>query len=195
MFSDALSGSNYACSALNADHYLLDFECGRDSNLADWLRSHAQAYQQEGLSQVWILHRTDDVDKVRGYFTLSAHMIRSNDVSRRDKVVHKDNGNRLAQFDQLPAQLLGKFALDREVQGQGVGALLMSCVYAVYLDVSAKVGSKFLVVDAHKPALALYYQNYYGFVQATNRSGPSMTLYRSSAGIREDMAKISSPVG
>lgn len=184
-----LLGTGFECVPINPEHFLLDFECGHDSALGDWLRGHAQTYHSENLCRVWVLARSSTPESVAGYFTLSSHSVEVGAIARRQRYDDPRNGNEVNGVGRMPAQLLGKFALDQNQQGKGLGRLLMSCVYATYLASADHAGCKYLVVEARKPELVTYYQQM-GFIASDAVRGGSTSLYRSTSAIRADITAI-----
>jgi hypothetical protein len=187
MILDAvLAAKGYSCVPLCGDHLLMDFECGHGSDLATWLRNHATAYQQEKLSQVWVLANLS-TNSVRGYFSLSPRSIMLESIAKSDRYDDKGNANEVSHLPHIPANLLGKFALDESVQRQGTGALLMACVYAVHLSSVKQVGGKYLVVEAREPRLVSYYEHRYGFVRSLQPRDGLVSLYRLTSMIEVDL--------
>jgi len=189
ILDEVLSATGYSCAPLCQDHVLMDFECGhadsRGRSLADWLRDHGPAYQREKLCQVWILGHDGRTD-VLGYFTLSPHSIASESINRNDRFDDPSDANEVASLPLKPAFLLGKFALDRSVQGGKLGVLLMSCVYAVHLAAAQQTGGNFLVVDAREPELVSYYEKF-GFVRSRQVQNGLTSLYRPTSAIQADL--------
>lgn len=74
------------------------------------------------------------------------------------------------------------------MQGTGIGNLLMACVHAEHLQAAEHAGSKFLVVEAHKP-LVRYYQKL-GFIPASGERGDLTTLYKSTSAIESEMSRL-----
>mgnify|MGYP000843746007 FL=1 len=179
-----LEQQGYVCEPLSEDHWFMNFDAGpRGAALTDWLNDHAAPYHAEGLCKVWILCPTDNPSDVLGYFTLSAHSVVVSDIGKRDRAVSKDNANRVNNLPSLPAQLLGKFALDESLQGKGLGELLMLAVFDRYLQAEKTIGCKFLIVEAREEALANYYATRYGFRRSKTPQGGLIALYLSTANL------------
>lgn len=175
---------------LDDEHYLEFFTCGRDDSMDDWLRRHARAWQKENLCSVWVLSTVDNRDQPSAFFTLSAHQIIPSNVDRRHKAAVSSNRPWVNNLDQaFPAQLLGKFAVDKDAQGTGMGTVLMVCVYAQYLEAAHASAAKFLVVDVQQPALVRYYRKQFGFMPAKG-SGEMVQMYRPTTAIRQELEQI-----
>jgi GNAT superfamily N-acetyltransferase len=73
--------------------------------------------------------------------------------------------NDLAKIDEFgeaykyayPAVKIARLAIDLRHQGEGYGADIVSyCIAIIVKDVMPKVGCRFIVVDANKPAIDFY---------------------------------------
>jgi len=185
----AQADAGYTCSPLSHDHFLMDFDCGHDHSLDDWLNKHANTYQDEGLAQVRVLSPLDDPSCVLGYFTLAAHTIETSAIGRRDRHNDAVNGNIVNSLGRLPATLLGKLALDKGCQGKNLGRLLMACVYVEHLEVARHAGCKYLVVEARVPRLVTYYQAL-GFTRSSGERDGLVSLYKATSAIEAEVAQI-----
>lgn len=101
-----------------------------------------------------------DGPAVVGYYTLSAHSIERDSLP--EEVLKK---LKLPKYPFIPATLMGRLAVDRKYQGQGLGEILLldglerSCTH------SSQIASFAVVVDAKKNAVEFYLR--YGFLQLT----------------------------
>lgn len=100
--------------ALVATHDVSQFDCGQPT-LNDFLRDHALTAPRHGLSQTWVAETSDG--RIIGYFTLAVATVSPKDVT--DRLRHG-----VGQYD-IPCVLLARLAVDRAVQGQGLGNQLM----------------------------------------------------------------------
>lgn len=187
---ELLGAHGLVCEPLDEDHWLMDFETGRDERLDRWLNDKAHRYQTEDLCRVSILRKEGTPQTIVGYFALAAHSVESEDVARGDRVVDQVNGGMVGAMRAYPASLLGKFALDKEFQGGQMGALMMSCVYEQHLETAERSGVKFLVTEAQNKNLVDYYSGRYGFVAASNGVAGKTPLYKATSGIRLEMNAI-----
>lgn len=181
----------FKCEALNSDHLLMDFDCGRESPLTDWLINKALHYHEERLCAVWLLVTDDEARSVRGYFTLSSHTITVADVPRKDRTQEKANGPIVASLPQLPAHLLGKFAVDKSLQGTSTGKLLMMHVFKKFTEASRISGSKYLILETNQKNLVDYYRSEYGFANSTNEISSNLfRMYKKASDIEIDLSDI-----
>lgn len=189
--SSLLNEKGFVCEPLSSEHLLYDFDAGDSGEaLTIWLNDHASAFHQENLCKVWILRPIDNETSVRGYFTLSSHNVSIDGIPRKDRVLDKSLSNQVHSLPTLPAQLLGKFALDRELQGGAFGRLLMATVFEKYLQAEQSIGCKFLLTETSEPKLVSYYKNTYAFRESSIRQGGLIALYLSTENIREILQKI-----
>lgn len=136
------------------EHHLLDrFDCGKEPQLNEWLQKSALAAQRQGGSTVHVL--TDSEHRVHAYFTLSSLPLRQETFAKSNQ--------RGARDGLINAQLLGKFAIDRALQGMGFGATLMEVVFKKYYEVINITTSQWLALDAKNPKLAHWYTQF-GFL-------------------------------
>lgn len=91
----------------------------------------------------------DDETRVVGYYTLAAASI---------PLVELPAGvaRRLPRYDVLPAALIGRLAVDREFQGEGLGGALIAD--AIMRASRAEPAIFAMLVDAKDEAAAIYYE-------------------------------------
>ncbi|EQM81876.1 N-acetyltransferase [Microbacterium maritypicum] len=186
-FAPFLAGKGLSLRRLDDEHYTDFFDCGHDEAMSSWFCNTARNWQAEDMCAVWVLSPADNESDPLGFFTLSAHQIIPGNIARNDKATDPENrrwANNLRQ--PYPAQLLGKFALDRSQHGKGLGKMLMLSVYAKHLEAADAAGAKYLVLDAREDRLVRYYTDEYGFVRS-GFAGEVAQMYRPTAIIREEL--------
>lgn len=165
--------SRYRSEHLAADHDLEHFDSGNDT-LDAWLRRaarHAEA-TNTGRTFVWV---EPDAPGVAGYLTLAAHLVRKLEVPK--SVGH---GSPAA----IPAVLLARLALDRSLQGRGLGGQLLLDALERAVDASARAAARLVVVSAIDDQAAAFYQHY-GF-----RSSPDpRRLVRKTSEVAANLRK------
>jgi len=92
------------------------FDCGEDA-LNEFLRRHARKSHECGGSKTFLAIDETDGKTVLGYYTLSPASLT---YERTPESVRKD----LARHD-VPVFRLGRLAVDRSAQGQGLGGQLL----------------------------------------------------------------------
>lgn len=139
----------YRSEHLGVHHDLARFDSG-NGTLDGWLRRaarHAEA-ANTGRTFVW---GEPGSPAVVGYFTLAAHLVRRADVPK--------NVGR-GSPDAIPAILLARMALDRSLQGHGLGGQLLLDALERAVDASARAAARLVVVDAIDDQAAAFCQRY-----------------------------------
>jgi GNAT superfamily N-acetyltransferase len=131
--------------ALSKEDSLDDFDCSEPA-LDSWLTRRAWTNEQAGYSRTFVTFGLDD-KRLAGYYCLCAAAL------KREEVPGAENPPR-----QIPAVLLGRMAVKRELQGRGVGGYLVKHAVVRSLHISKHAGARFLVVDAKNERLALWYE-------------------------------------
>jgi GNAT superfamily N-acetyltransferase len=132
-----------------ASHHELDkFDSG-EPNIDLWLRSHASTASARDYGRTYVWHFGDDV--VVAFYTLTAHSF------SRDELPKK-----LARGEQVvvPALLLGKFALDVSLQGQGLSRILIADVVTEAEKASQIAAARYLIVDALTAEMVEIYEKF-----------------------------------
>ena len=127
------------------------FDCG-EAALNEFLQRHARKSHKLGGAKTFLA--IDDADKktILGFYSLSPASIeyaRTPDIMRRG----------LARYD-VPAFRLARLAVDRKMQGQGLGGQLLLAAGRRCLLASAEVGGVVLLIDARNDRVAGWYAGY-----------------------------------
>ena len=128
------------------DDDLERFDCGVVA-LDDWLASHAQRSHEQGVVRVYVWADEAAPELVIAYVAIQPTQVAASDLSRS-----QSGGD-----STVPGYLIAKLALDRTLQGTGLGAELLvrsleTCVAA------AKVGGgRIIVVDPIDEAARDFY--------------------------------------
>ncbi|MEI6705859.1 MAG: GNAT family N-acetyltransferase [Methylococcales bacterium] len=133
-----------------------EFDCGNDV-LNRYLKQQLSQDIKKRLAVAYVLL---EMDKIIGFYTLSASAINISDLNEQ-------LAKRLPKYPLVPVSLLGRLAIDKNYQKQGLGdLLLMDALYRC--SISAKqVASLAVVVDAIDEKAEDFYQRY-GFETLTN---------------------------
>jgi GNAT superfamily N-acetyltransferase len=108
---------------LASRHDTRHFDCGRDS-LNVFLQRHALTAPSQGLSQTWVT--VSPAEKVLAFHTLAFAAVAKADATAR---VIKGMPN----YD-IPCVLLARLAVDRSMQGQGLGAFVLETALRKAVD-------------------------------------------------------------
>jgi GNAT superfamily N-acetyltransferase len=120
---------------LAAHHQLEDFTCGEPS-LDEWLRRRAHANQASGASKTFVV---SDGQKVVGYYALASGGVTAKSVPGKF---------RRNMPDPVPVVLLGRLAVDRAYQGQGIGRALFRDAALRVSHAAETIGIRGIVVHA-----------------------------------------------
>ena len=135
--------------ALNERHGRKQFDCGQES-LNEYLKRFARQNTALGSSRTYVAV-TPDNPRVCGYFTLSSGAVALTDFPEE---VRK-GWPRL-----VPSVHLGRFAFDREFQGQRLGKALLDVVFERTLAVSQIIGVLALELWAIDEAALSFYRKF-----------------------------------
>lgn len=141
--------STYRSEHLSGGHELDSFSSGIQV-LDTWLKKSAHHAQvaNTGRTFVWFDPASS---AVVGYFTLAAHLIRRADVPKA--IGH-------GSPDAIPSVLLARLALDRSLQGRGLGGQLLLDALERAIEASQRAAARLVVVDAIDEPAAAFYRRY-----------------------------------
>ena len=132
---------------LASNHDIAGFDCG-DEALNEWLRRRAPRNQREGSSRTWVV--TDGARVVAFYASSTAVVARTEATRRASR----------NQPDPLPAMLMGRLAVDRGHQGQGLAAALLKHFLLKALEVASLTGVRLVLVHAKDDQAAGFYRHF-----------------------------------
>ena len=127
------------------------FDCG-DAALDEYLRRYARQNHESGGAKTFVAASPSEPARVLGYYTISPGAI---EFPR----VPADLTRRLGRHD-VPAFRLGRLAVDRTAQGQGLGGELLLAAGERALAVAAEVGGVALAIDAKSSEAARWYARF-----------------------------------
>ena len=144
--------AEFVSEPLAAAHGITDFDSGRPE-LDEWLKRTALHAQANRTARTFVWHRGDGV--VLAWFSLAATAVRRDDVPAR-------TGR--GSPETIPALLLARLAVDRSMQGRGVGADVLGDAMRRAVAATEQIGARLLVVDAIDERAAGFYERY-GFAR------------------------------
>lgn len=105
----------YKIESLNHAHLIADFDCG-DEPKNKFLKNFALQNSKGGLGRTFVAIKPDEENKkVYGYYTISSSAV---------KFENLPPAKHLPRYP-LPAILIGKLAIDKGAQKQGLGTALL----------------------------------------------------------------------
>jgi GNAT superfamily N-acetyltransferase len=138
---------------LGKHHDRTQFDCGQPM-LNRWLEQQASQFEKRDLARTYVAHR-DKESVVLGYYALSNHRVSF-------EALPEDEAKGLPRID-IPVILLGRLAVDRSAQGQGLGALLLIDALRRVSHIADQVGIRAVEVDALDESARQFYLKF-GFV-------------------------------
>ena len=139
--------------ALTARHDLEDFNSG-EAVLDDWLRRRALANMAIAAGRTYVVCPSGSV-RVIGFYAISMGQILNQEAI---------GAMRRTMPRQIPAVILGRLAIDRDWQGQGLGAALLRDAVERSMRAAGEVATRLLVVHAISPAAETFYRHF-GFTR------------------------------
>jgi GNAT superfamily N-acetyltransferase len=140
---------------LDAQHDVTHFDNGKHPSLDAWLKNRALA--SEGMSaRTYVVCARGAPQRVVGYYAISTAM--------EQRISLPNAKLRRAMPDQVPLLLIGRLAVDRQYQGKGLGADLLSDAVKRCLEVSEIAGVRAIVTHAIDDDAVRFYQRH-GFLR------------------------------
>ncbi len=127
------------------------FDCGDDA-LNQFLHRHARKNHDRGGAKTFLAISDTDSGKILGFYSLSPASVayaRTPDIIKRGLARHE-----------VPVFRLGRLAVDRSVQGKGLGGQLLLAAGRRCLLVAVQAGGVALLVDAKNERVARWYASY-----------------------------------
>ena len=138
-----------------AKHQRAGFSCGLPA-LDEFLRAFVTQYEKRRLGKTFVAVPTAEDTRVVGYYTLAAGAVAFAHLpSHVAKKLPKHP---------VPVILLGRLAVDRSLQGQGLGEMLLTDALCRALELSKSLGVFAVEVLAIDERAATFYAKY-GFTR------------------------------
>jgi GNAT superfamily N-acetyltransferase len=138
---------------LDPSHERGDFCCGK-APLDEFLRSLVSQYEKRNLGRTYVAVKEGE-KKVDGYYTLASSAVPVANVPPKSA--------RKLPLHPVPVALLARLAVDRTVQGRGLGAELLMDALRRCLELSGTLGIFAVEVHALDDEARRFYQKY-GFL-------------------------------
>ena len=159
--------SEWVVEPLGQDHDRAGFSCG-NASLDRYLKDQAGQDLRRGCAMPFVLVQARGGASILGYYTLSSYGI---DVGELPADVVK----KLPRYPLIPATLLGRLAVDRRYQGQGIGEFLL-------MDALRRAFAAVVVVDANDASATKFYRRL-GFVAFPSITGRLFLPMKAIAGL------------
>jgi len=137
---------------LDKKHNRKDFDCGKEL-LNDYLKTQARQDVKRKLSACFVL-ADSETKVIQGYYTLSNNSIPLSSFSEQIQ-------NKLPKsYKSIPTTLLGRLAIDKKYQGNGIGKILLIDALKRSYGISNEIGSFGIIVDPIDDEAKSFYQKY-----------------------------------
>ncbi len=163
---------------LDTDHHDRDaFDCG-EPVLNEYLQKTASQHLKKGITNTYILVNRAESHKIMGFFTLSfLEVDLSNVPGKYRKKLPRSH---------LPADNLGRLAIDKSCQGKNYGRLLLvDAMRRVAASIRNTAGVVGLFVDAKNRDVAAFYEKF-GFIPLRDNPFSLMLPQQSILGLFPD---------
>lgn len=134
--------------ALSSIHNCKDFDCGTPP-LNEWLATMASQQQKKNIARTFVLVDIAAPETILGFYTLAVSEVGQDTFSNPKKLPKR-----------VPVVRLGRFATQKDLQGQGLGEQLLFNALERVAEISLNAGIAAIVVDAKDTKAATYYQRY-----------------------------------
>jgi len=146
-----MSPVNWREEPIAKKHDRATFDCGEPA-LNEFLRRHARQSHDKGAAKTFLAISNSDGKSILGFYSLCPASLA---YARTPEIVRKG----LARHD-VPVFRLGRLAVNRTVQGQGLGGQLILAAGRRCLLAAAEVGGVALLIDTKDERAAKWYTSY-----------------------------------
>jgi predicted GNAT family N-acyltransferase len=160
---------------LDARHHRAGFTCGVES-LDRYLKTQASQDLHRKANGVFVLTESAAPESILGYYTLCATALSHGEVPEAAK-------RYLPRYPLVSATLIGRLAIAKQRQAEGLGAILLTDALRRAYVSAATVGSSMIVVDALDERAAEFYEAH-GFIRLPDSLRLVLPM-RSIAGLTE----------
>ena len=136
---------------IGKQHDRAAFDCG-DADLNHYLQRYARQNHESGGAKCFVAVPSDAPKRVLGFYTLSPASL---EYARTPALAKKG----LGRYD-VPVFRLGRLAVDRSLQGRGLGGALLWRAADRCIRVAEDVGGVALLIDAKNDRAARWYESY-----------------------------------
>jgi GNAT superfamily N-acetyltransferase len=145
--------ADWSVERLCKSHDRASFDCGKPT-LDHWLQQLAGQFERRDLARCYVAVRPNEA-RVLGYYAISNHQVSY-------ETLPSEHSKGLPTID-VPVILLGRLAVDRSVQGHGLGTYLLIDALRKAAYISQHIGVRAVEVHAIDEDARRFYLKY-GFV-------------------------------
>lgn len=131
----------------------IEFNCGQP-DLNAYIRSYATQDCNRNVARVFVATPEENHSRLAGFFTLSAGSVSCTELP-------EDLTKTLPKYP-IPVAILGRLAVDRKFQGQGLVSILLAAACQRVSHASQTLAVARIIVDAKATAAEFY--RHFGFI-------------------------------
>ncbi|MBF0380252.1 MAG: GNAT family N-acetyltransferase [Magnetococcales bacterium] len=135
------------------------FDCG-EPELNKYLKQYARQNSDNGIARAFVAVANDGSNRINGFYTLSSSHIGFKEVPPSMR-------KRIPRYP-IPAIRIGRLAVDKSMQGQGLGSILLIDALYRSLRVANEIAVKLVIVDAKHQNAKEFYQHF-GFIELVDK--------------------------
>ena len=158
---------------LTADYEMKPFDCG-DADLNGFLLNDAKLYAEKQLAYTFIL---ENGGEIVAYYSLLNDKISKSEASNATWRKMKKQFPHAKHFSSYPAIKIGRFAVARNYEGQGIGRKLMMLIKDNLASRETDSAFRFLTVDAYLSAIPFYEKNDFKMLLSNDEDKHTRTMY------------------
>ena len=170
----------YKIESLNQEHLIAEFDCG-DEQKNKFLKQFALQNSKGGLGRTYVAVIPNEENRVYGYYTISSSAV---------KFENLPPAKHLPRYP-LPAILIGKLAIDKTAQKQGLGTALLFNALKRATTVAEEIGVFLIEIKAVNERAKNLYQKI-GFLEMLDEP---MKLYLGIKKVRQLLTEIENKKG
>jgi ribosomal protein S18 acetylase RimI-like enzyme len=127
------------------------FDCG-NSHLNDFIKTKASQYEKSNFAKIY-LAKEENTNTIAGYYSLSAGSVELTNIP-------KEVAKKIPKHPKIPVALIGKLAVNKIYQGQGLGSFLLMDALDRIMKISSELGYFAVEVDAIDESAKNFYSKY-----------------------------------
>ena len=137
--------------SINRTHDRKSFDCGEPA-LNEYLAKFARQNHESGGAKTFLAVSSESPIHVLGYYSVCPASL---DYARTPETIRQGLGRY-----EVPVFRLGRLAVNKKMQGQGLGGQLFIAAGMRCLRVAAQVGGVAMLIDAKNARAASWYESY-----------------------------------
>jgi GNAT superfamily N-acetyltransferase len=142
---------NLVIAPLNKDHDRAGFQCNVDT-LDHYIHKQAGQDTKRGISRIFVAEQPGNSKEILGYYSLSTLSVQLSDLP--------ENLAKKLPRHPIPAALIGRLAVSKHAQGNGIGKMLLIDAIHRTLSVSDQIAIYAMIVDAVNDNARSFYEKY-----------------------------------